>query len=117
MPPNWRARFQEEGRADPVAQYLRALEEGDARDLERAWPGQVVVYDPLVGEVQGHRDLRHFLARNRAWLSDHRATTHKMAAIRVGRRAVVELVATLEVTAATSPGRSRWWPTRPTTTP
>ena len=43
--------------------------------LEKVWPGQVVVYDPLVGEVQGHSELRHFVTRNRAWLADHRATT------------------------------------------
>ena len=84
-----------DGRADPVAQYLRALEEGNARLLEKVWPGQVVVYDPLVGEVQGHRELRHFVTRNRAWLADHGARTETVAAIRVGRRAVVELLATL----------------------
>jgi hypothetical protein len=34
------------GRADPVAQYFAALNKGDARLLEDAWPGEVVVYDP-----------------------------------------------------------------------
>ena len=33
-----------EGQADPVAQYLTALNEGDTRVLENAWPGEVVVY-------------------------------------------------------------------------
>jgi hypothetical protein len=87
---------QVDGRSDPVAQYLRALEEGNPRLLEKVWPGQVVVYDPLVGEVQGHRELRHFVTRNRAWLADHEASTETVSAIRVGRRAVVELVATLQ---------------------
>lgn len=87
---------QEEGRADPVAQYLRALEEGNARLLEKVWPGQLVVYDPLVGEVQGHRELRHFVTRNRTWLADHGASTEAVAEIRAGRRAVVELLATLD---------------------
>ncbi len=31
------------GQADPVAQYLRALDTGDARILETAWPGKVVM--------------------------------------------------------------------------
>ena len=84
------------GRADPVGQYLRALEEGNARLLEKVWPGQVVVNDPLVGAVQGHGELRHFVNRNRAWLAEHQAHTETVAATRVGRRAVVELMATLE---------------------
>jgi hypothetical protein len=93
------------GRADPVAQYLRALEEGKARLLEKVWPGHVVVYDPLVGEIQGHNELRHFVTSNRTWLADHRARTETVAATRVGRRAVVELLATVEEN-----GREVPWP-------
>ena len=34
------------GQADPVAQYLSALDRGDAHALETVWPGDVVVHDP-----------------------------------------------------------------------
>lgn len=34
------------GQADPVGQFFTALNKGDTRTLERAWPGEVVVYDP-----------------------------------------------------------------------
>ena len=34
------------GRADPVAQYFAALNEGDSHLLETVWPGEVVIYDP-----------------------------------------------------------------------
>jgi len=34
------------GLADPVRQYVAALNRGDTHALETAWPGQVVVYDP-----------------------------------------------------------------------
>ena len=40
------------GRGDPVAQYLRALEQGDSHVLQSVWPGRIVINDPLVGEVQ-----------------------------------------------------------------
>jgi hypothetical protein len=43
------------GQADPVGQYIAALNQGDTHALETAWPGQVVVYDPRAGEVRGHR--------------------------------------------------------------
>ena len=46
-----------EGQADPVGQYFKALNEGDARSLETVWPGEVVVYDPRAGEIRGHREL------------------------------------------------------------
>lgn len=93
------------GRADPVAQYLRALEEGKTRPLEKVWPGRVVVHDPLVGEVQGHSELHRFVTHNRTWLADHGATTETVAATRVGRRAVVELLATVK-----EDGRTVTWP-------
>jgi hypothetical protein len=31
------------GQADPVGQYLAALNEGDAHTLETVWPGEVVI--------------------------------------------------------------------------
>jgi hypothetical protein len=43
------------GQADPVGQYVTALNQGDTRVLEAAWPGHVVVYDPHAGEVRGGR--------------------------------------------------------------
>jgi ketosteroid isomerase-like protein len=93
------------GRADPVAQYLQAIEQGDSRLLQKIWPGQVVVNDPLVGEVRGHKALRHFVSRNQSWLAERHARTETVAATRVGRRAVVELLANLE-----QDGRDVSWP-------
>ncbi len=40
------------GLADPVGQYLTALNEGDTRILETEWPGEVVIYDPRAGEIR-----------------------------------------------------------------
>ena len=43
------------GRADPVGQYVTALNTGDTHVLETVWPGKVVVFDPhaAVGQVPG----------------------------------------------------------------
>ena len=49
------------GKADPVAQYFAALNEGDSRALETVWPGEVVIYDPRAGEVRGHKQVRRFI--------------------------------------------------------
>src|ERR1700678_2397409 len=81
------------GHADPVAQYLQALEKGDTELLENVWPGRVVIYDPRAGEIKGHRQLRQFIRRNQAWMSDHAADAQVVASTRVGDRAVVELLA------------------------
>ena len=51
--------------ADPVAQYFKALNTGDARALETVWPGEVVIFDPRAGEVRGHRHVRQFVSRKR----------------------------------------------------
>ena len=83
------------GQSDPVALYLTALEKGDTHTLESVWPGEVVIYDPRAGEVRGHRQLRRFVSRNRAWLGERHATTEKVAATCVTGRAVVELLAHL----------------------
>jgi hypothetical protein len=93
------------GRADPVAQYLQALQQGNAKLLEKVWPGQVTVFDPLAGEIRGHSDLRHFVNRNRVWLAERQARTETVASTRAGRRAVVEVLATLQ-----EDGRSVSWP-------
>src|SRR5579863_6730563 len=84
------------GQADPVAQYLTALGKGDARLLEDAWPGEVVVYDPRVGEVRGHRQLREFVSHNLSWLASLHARTETVGRTVVDGRAVVELLAHLD---------------------
>jgi SnoaL-like domain len=81
------------GLADPVAQYFAALNSGDSRLLEDAWPGEVVVYDPRAGEVRGHRQVRRFISRNLSWLAGLHARTETVASTVVGERAVVELLA------------------------
>src|SRR4051794_39032223 len=78
--------------ADPVARYLEALSERDARSLEASWPGEVVVFDPRAGEVRGHRPLRRFIRDNHALWADRNVTTETVASTRAGRRAVVELL-------------------------
>jgi limonene-1,2-epoxide hydrolase len=93
------------GQADPVRQYLRALNSGDFRALETAWPGEVVVYDPHAGEVRGHKQLRDYIRRNLSWMADRHARTETVAATRAGGRAVVELLAYLRVD-----GRDVAWP-------
>src|SRR5438552_13389960 len=84
------------GHADPVGQYFSALNSGDTHVLETAWPGEVVVYDPRAGEVRGHRELRHFVSRNQAWLAKHHARIETVASMSSGGRAVVELLAHLD---------------------
>jgi limonene-1,2-epoxide hydrolase len=85
------------GQADPVAQYLAALDKGDAHALETVWPGRITVYDPRAGEVRGHKQLGEFVARNKSWLAEHRARIETVASTCAGRRAVVELLAHLAV--------------------
>jgi len=93
------------GQADPVAQYLTALEKGDTRLLEDAWPGEVVVYDPRGGEIRGHRHLREFVSRNVSWLASLNARTETIASTVVAGRAVVELMAHVD-----HKGRELAWP-------
>ena len=93
------------GQADPVGQYLAALNEGDVHALEDVWPGEVAVYDPRAGEVRGHRELRRFVVRSRELLAGHRAHIDAASSIVAGDRAVVELMVRLEVD-----GRHATWP-------
>jgi SnoaL-like domain len=93
------------GLADPVAQYVAALNRGDTHALETVWPGQVVVYDPRAGEVRGHRQLRRFVNQNKSWLAKHHARIETVASTYVGGRAVVELLAHLA-----GDGRELAWP-------
>ncbi|MCE0765763.1 nuclear transport factor 2 family protein [Pseudonocardia kujensis] len=81
------------GRADPVGQYLRALDGADTHALEDVWPGEVVIHDPRLGEVRGHRELRRFVARSRSLLEEHHARVETEGSVVVGNRAVVELLA------------------------
>jgi SnoaL-like domain len=93
------------GLADPVAQYVNALNEGTAHSLETAWPGEVIIYDPRAGKIRGHRQLRRFVNENKSWLADHRARIDTVASIRIHGRAVVELLAHL-----TGDGPEVAWP-------
>ena len=86
----------EAGQADPVAQYLAALSTGDSDRLETVWPGHVRVFDPRAGEVHGHRQLRHFVHTNTAWLAEHGARSETTATTAIDGRAVVELMAYLD---------------------
>jgi hypothetical protein len=79
--------------ADPIAQYLKALDDGSPSELERVWPGEVVIHDPRAGEVRGHRHLRSFIRDNRAWLTEHQSRIRVFASISAEGRAVVELLA------------------------
>ena len=83
------------GLADPVAQYFEALNKGDAHALETVWPGEVVIYDPRVGEIRGHRQLRQFVRQNQSWLAERHARIETVASTVAGGRAVVELLAHL----------------------
>src|SRR5215469_14219127 len=91
--------------ADPVGQYVTALNHGDARALETVWPGEVVIYDPRVGEVRGHRHLRQFVADSQALLAERHARVDTVAATVTDGRAVVELLAQLD-----GDGQEQLWP-------
>ncbi len=93
------------GQADPVAQYLAALNKGDTHALETVWPGEVVIYDPKAGEIRGHRELRRFVSQNQTWLAGLRARIETVTSTCASGRAVVELLAHL-----THNGREMAWP-------
>jgi ketosteroid isomerase-like protein len=83
------------GQADPVAQYLTALSKGDTHALDSVWPGEVVIHDPRVGEIRGHKRLRRFVRQNQSWLAGRHAHIETVASTVAGGRAVVELLAHL----------------------
>jgi SnoaL-like domain len=93
------------GHADPVRQYLAALNDGRARDLETAWPGEIVIFDPHAGQVRGHRHVRQFITRNLSWLAGLHARTEVIASTVAAGRAVVELLAQIDHN-----GQSLAWP-------
>jgi SnoaL-like domain len=84
------------GQADPVGQYIAALNQGDTHVLETAWPGEVVVYDPRAGEVRGRRRLRRFISQSTSWLAERAARIETVASTGAVGRAVVELLAHLD---------------------
>src|ERR1700759_2163219 len=88
-----RRQTRDAGHADPVGQFFAALNSGDARALETAWPGEVVIYDPRAGEIPGHRPLRKFVSDNNAWMAENHVRTETTASISADGRAVVELLA------------------------
>ena len=106
MPWSWRAgRLAPQVRADPVGQYVTALNKGDTHALETVWPGEVVVYDPHYGEIRGHKRLRQFVRQSQSWLAERHARVETVASTVVGDRAVVELLAHLA-----DEGRELAWP-------
>jgi ketosteroid isomerase-like protein len=91
-----RVQTREADQADPVRQYFAALNDGDSRELEDVWPGEVVIYDPRAGKIRGHKQLRKFVGSNRSWMAEHHVRTETLAATCADGRAVVELLAHLE---------------------
>jgi hypothetical protein len=85
-----------DGQAEPVGQYVAALDRGDVHALEDVWPGEVIVFDPRAGEVRGHRQLRQFVRRSRALLTERRARIKTVASTVGADRAVVELLVHLD---------------------
>jgi ketosteroid isomerase-like protein len=81
-----------EGQADPVAEFFTALNNGDTRTLQTVWPGEVVVYDPRVGEVRGRRQMRKFISNFQSWLAGRKTRNETVASTSAGGRAVVELL-------------------------
>ena len=100
-----RAQARTAGHADPVGQYLAALHDGDTRNLEIVWPGDLVVLDPRAGEVRGHKQLLSFVSRNRTWLGELHAQAEPVASTSSGTRAVVEILAHL-----VKDGKALAWP-------
>jgi hypothetical protein len=48
------------------------------------WLGEVMVYDPRVGEIRGHRQLRQFVRRSQSLLSARHARTETLASTAAG---------------------------------
>ncbi len=84
------------GEVDPVGQYLTAIEHGDVRALETAWPGEVLVFDPFGGDIRGHRELRTFVKQSQAMLAERHSRTETVASTSTKGRAVVEVLTHLD---------------------
>jgi len=93
------------GQADPVGQYVAALNRGDTHALEDVWQGDVVIYDPTAGEIRGHKQLRQFVRRSQFLLAERHARIETVTSTVSGNRAVVELLAHLAYD-----GRELAWP-------
>jgi ketosteroid isomerase-like protein len=93
------------GQADPVTQFVAALNNGDTRALETVWPGEVVIHDPRDGEIRGRKQVREFVSHSGSWLAERHVCTETVASTVAGGRAVVELLAHL-----THDGRKVAWP-------
>ena len=91
------------GQADPIAQFFKALNQGDSAALESVWPGEVVICDPRAGVVRGHKQLRQFVGENQSWLAGARIDT--IASTVTPGRAVLEFLAHLKFE-----GKDRDWP-------
>jgi ketosteroid isomerase-like protein len=87
-----RRQTRDAGQADPVSQYVYALNSGDTHALETVWPAEVVVYDARAGEVRGHKQLRRFVSDSQSFLAKRHARSETVASTVVGGRAVVELL-------------------------
>jgi hypothetical protein len=94
-----------DGQADPVGQYIAALDKGETDPLEAAWPDHVTVYDPRAGEVKGHHELRRFVRDSKSLLAARNIRTETVAHTVAGSRAVVEILAHITVD-----GREHPWP-------
>jgi hypothetical protein len=101
-----RKQTRDAGLADPAAQYFEALDRGDTRLLETVWPGEVVVFDPRVGEIRTHRKLRNWIAENHSWLAARHARIEQVASTYADGRAVLELLAYL----SDEHGEDTGWP-------
>jgi len=93
------------GKADPVGQYVAALNRGDTHDLETVWSGQVVVYDPRAGVVKSHRHLRQLVKHSQSLLAERQARSEAVASIVTANRAVVEVSVHL-----VHDGQAQVWP-------
>jgi ketosteroid isomerase-like protein len=101
-----RIQTREAARADPAVQYLNALSTGDTHDLNVAWPGEVVVYDPRAGEIRGHHQLRKFVGHNHDLFAARHARVETVASTSADGRAVLELLVHL----STEDGAAVDWP-------
>jgi hypothetical protein len=97
------------GQADPVGQYLSAIERGDAGALESRWPGEVSIFDPHAGAIRDHQHLLEFVEQSQALLAEHHARIETVASTSTGGRAVVEYLAHVD-RAVDQAGERIAWP-------
>jgi limonene-1,2-epoxide hydrolase len=66
----------------------------------------VTIYDPLAGQIRGHRELKRFVRQNQSWLGGLHPRTEDVASTVTDERAVVELLARV----TDEDGRDLAWP-------